>query len=140
MIPFLKKNAPYALLGALALIVAANLTGCSLIDQAAGSGKSPGWLPRLFAPIQSVPGPIGLGADVLVALCGIWAAVRGKNWKKAATDGIALFDKLKQTPEGARIWAEDIKPRLDGAKSSKDYKAIMAIIGEVKEILASFEK
>lgn len=127
-----------AILG-LAVILVLSLSGCALVDSAAGSGDKEGFIPKLLAPLQGAPGPLGLGASVITGLCGLWVAIRGRNWKKAACDGVSIFDQLKNSPEGKAIWESKIKPKVDAAKARKKFVELQAAIAEAKDILAQIK-
>ena len=140
-----RKLGSYLIVASLALSLCM-LTSCTIIgnflDRAFGislSGDGDGWLDVILKPIQSVPGPIGLGADLLVLLGGLWAGARGKRWKDLASDSVSLINRLKNSPEGLKLWAE-LKPRLDAAKGRKKLKEISKVYSEIREFLKEQDK
>lgn len=122
----------------LGVVLALGLSGCAILDGAFGvqsdGSDGIGWLDKLVQPVQSVPGPIGFGADILILVGGLYAAFRGKRWKDLAVDGVALIKKLRESPEGEALWAK-IKPRFEEAKSRKNMKKILVIFKEIKSFL-----
>ncbi len=100
--------------------------GCGFLDMVAGVNPQTGQrvAPPGQAPLEVIgklASPFIPGLDVILAgAAGIWAALRGRRWKKIATTGIETVSEIRrQSDEDGKINVKDLL-RLWAAKQDSE--------------------
>lgn len=113
------------------------ITGCAVL---AGHQNPDGTVSRgildYVGEIATAAGSFIPGLGILTGLGGavstIAVAVRGKQWKTAATSTIKAVEEFKTTPVGARVW-DDLKEKLETSHRVSKVKATVdKVLGNKK--------